>query len=95
MISLGDNKINAADILLIRSEDHYCHLFTAEQKYFERKRLIDIVDAIPNSYGLQIHRSYWIAHKHITGIRREGQKTLVITKDGQRFLLHENCVLSF
>ena len=45
--------------------------------------MIDIVDAIPNSFGMQIHRSYWIAHKYVTGIRREGQKTLVITKDGQ------------
>jgi len=83
MISFGDHKINAANILLIRSEDHYCHLQTADQKFFERKRLIDIVDTIPLSYGMQVHRSYWIAHKHVTGIKREGQKIMVITKDGQ------------
>ena len=83
MISFGDNRINAAQILLIQSEDHYCHLLTTGQKYFERRRLIDIIDTIPQSYGMRIHRSYWIAHKHVAGIRREGQKTLVITKDGQ------------
>lgn len=85
MVTFGEHKINASTILLIRSEDHYCHLHTANQKYFERKRLIDIIDTIPEAYGMQIHRSYWIAHKFVQGIKREGQKTLVVTKDDQTF----------
>jgi len=85
VVTFGEHKINASTILLIRSEDHYCHLHTANRKYFERKRLIDIIDTIPEAYGMQIHRSYWVAHKFVQGIKRDGQKTLVITKDGQKF----------
>lgn len=83
MIPFGTHNVSAQDILVIKSEDHYCHLQTAQKTFFERKRLIDIVNILPSTLGMQVHRSFWVAHKFVKGIRLEGQKTVVITKDGQ------------
>ena len=43
----------------------------------------DVVDRLPVQHGALIHRSDWITHKFVQGIKREGQKTLATTKDGR------------
>ena len=71
MIPFGTHNVSAQDILVIKSEDHYCHLQTAQKTFFERKRLIDIVNILPSTLGMQVHRSFWVAHKFVKGIRLE------------------------
>ena len=32
--------------------------------------------------GMQVHRSYWVAHRHITGIFRRDERTMVRVTGG-------------
>jgi DNA-binding LytR/AlgR family response regulator len=51
-------KIRTADILFIEVDEKYCYITTASKRYAVNMRLKNLVDDLPETDFLQIHRSY-------------------------------------
>ena len=67
------------DIVYITVSGHYINVVTTEGSCLILMRLADAVAALGDS-GLQVHRSYWVAHRHIVGVQRvDGRVMLRLT----------------
>lgn len=67
------------DIVYVSVSGHYIKVNTTEGSSLLLMRLSDAVGAL-GDMGLQVHRSYWVAHRHITGVlRRDGRMLLRLT----------------
>ena len=71
------------DIIYIKSEDHYVYVYTAAGFSLIRMRFSDAVAGLGES-GFQVHRSYWVAHRHIQELVNQDRKLLLrLTGDHQ------------
>ena len=50
--------------------DHYVEAFTTAGSTLVLMRFADAVAALEDAGGLRVHRSYWVAKKHVTGTAR-------------------------
>ena len=67
------------DIIYLRADDHYVHVHTSGGACLVRKRFANAVADL-GALGMQVHRSYWVAHRHmITTVRRDGRPVLRVT----------------
>ena len=64
------------DVIYANVSGHYLHVVTTAGTCLVLMRLSDAVWAL-GDLGLQVHRSYWVAHRHIDGVIRRGQRTLL------------------
>ncbi len=60
-IKLGSKVFSVDEIEMIRSEDHYLAIFTANRKDLVRARMSDSVAKLDIRYGVQVNRSTWVA----------------------------------
>ena len=68
------------DLVYLRMADHYVEAFTTAGSTLVLMRFADAVAALEDAGGLRVHRSYWVAKKHVTGTaRRNAQTTLCLT----------------
>ena len=67
------------DIVYITVSGHYIKVVTTEGCCLILMRLQDAIAAL-GEMGMQVHRSYWVAHRHIVGVqRRDGRMILRLT----------------
>ncbi|MDE0348814.1 MAG: LytTR family DNA-binding domain-containing protein [Gammaproteobacteria bacterium] len=64
------------DVIYANVSGHYLHVVTTAGTCLVLMRLSDAVLALGDA-GLQVHRSYWVAHRHIDGVIQRGQRTLL------------------
>ena len=64
------------DVVYLSVSGHYLNVVTTAGSCLVLMRLSDAVAAL-GDLGLQVHRSYWVAHRHVTGILRHGPRTVV------------------
>ena len=64
------------DVIYANVSGHYLHVVTTAGTCLVLMRLSDAVLAL-GDLGLQVHRSYWVAHRHIDGVIQRGQRTLL------------------
>ena len=69
------------DVLYLNVSGHYVNAVTAEGSGVILMRFADAVAEL-GDLGMQVHRSYWVAHRHITGIFRRDERTIVRLTDG-------------
>lgn len=62
------------DIVALEAEDHYLRVHTTLGSDLTLMRLSDAVAAIGPDLGLQVHRSWWVAHDAIREIVRTDQR---------------------
>ena len=55
------------DLVYLRMADHYVEAFTTAGSTLVLMRFADAVAALEDAGGLRVHRSYWVAKKHVTG----------------------------
>ena len=68
------------DLIYLRMADHYVEAFTTAGSTLVLMRFADAVAALEAAGGLRVHRSYWVAKKHVTGTaRRNARTTLRLT----------------
>ena len=68
------------DLVYLRMADHYVEAFTTSGSTLVLMRFADAVAALEGAGGLRVHRSYWVAKKHVTGTaRRNARTTLRLT----------------
>jgi DNA-binding LytR/AlgR family response regulator len=75
------SKLIGKDIIYIVSELHYVRVVTSKGETLVLHNLKDAIAELPSEYsGIQTHRSYWAASKHIKSIQdKNGQTSLVLS----------------
>ena len=67
------------DIIYLRADDHYVHVHTSDGSCLVRRRFASAVTDL-GALGVQVHRSYWVAHRHMRStVRRDGRTMLRVT----------------
>ena len=64
------------DLVYIKSEDHYLEVHTTVGSSLIKMRFSDAVAELGDS-GMQVHRSYWVARRHVSRSFRSGKRTLL------------------
>ncbi len=62
------------DVVYLNVSGHYLKVVTTAGSCLVLMRLSDAVAAL-GDLGMQVHRSYWVAHRHVTGVLQDGQRT--------------------
>jgi hypothetical protein len=75
------SKLIGTDIIYMMSELHYVRVVTSKGERLVLHNLKDAIAELPSEYsGIQTHRSYWAASKHIKSIQdKNGQTSLVLS----------------
>ena len=77
-------------VLMVTAEDHYLRLVLADgRRPLVLFRLGDALGELAVEDGLQVHRSAWVARRHVTGARREGRRWLLQLADGSEQAVSE------
>ena len=69
------------DVIYLNVSGHYVNAVTTEGSGVILMRFADAVAEL-GDVGIQVHRSYWVAHRHITGIFRRDERTMVRVTGG-------------
>lgn len=73
-------KVYVADLMFIKSEDHYLNLFLADgNNYFVRGKLKDIKEELPPNF-IQCHRSYIVNRNFV----KQQMATILLLLNGER-----------
>ena len=70
------------DIIYLMSELHYLRVVTTKGSTLVLYNLRDAVDELPADLGLQPHRSYWVAFRHLQRLVRRAGKAYLALSDG-------------
>jgi hypothetical protein len=75
------SKLIGTDIIYMMSELHYVRVVTSKGETLVLHNLKDAIAELPSEYsGIQTHRSYWAASKHIDSTKdKNGQTSLVLS----------------
>jgi hypothetical protein len=85
-IVISYQTIDLADLIWIKSEDHYLSIQTKDKRFMLRGKLSLVVDELDASLGMQINRSAWVAYKAIRSVdSQEGGKAELHLEDGTNF----------
>ena len=74
--------IDPDEIVYLKMDDHYVEVYTDSGSRLIRMRFADAVGDLGDR-GIQVHRSYWVAHGSMAGLRRRGNRTLLRLADGR------------
>jgi len=64
------------DVIYLNVSGHYVNAVTTQGAGVILMRFADAIAEL-DDMGLQVHRSYWVAHRHINAILRRDERTLV------------------
>jgi DNA-binding LytR/AlgR family response regulator len=70
------------DLLALEMEDHYLRIHTAIGSDLILLRLRDAIAELGEAAGLQVHRSWWVAHGAVQGSSRDGQRLNLVLRNG-------------
>ena len=69
------------DVVYVHVSGHYLDVVTTSGSAIVLMRLADVVPAL-GSRGMQVHRSYWVAYRHIRKLVRREYRMLLCLTDG-------------
>ena len=69
------------DVVYLSVSGHYVNAVTAEGAGVILMRFADAVAEL-GDMGMQVHRSYWVAHDHVTAVYRRDERTFVRVTGG-------------
>ena len=70
------------DLISLQAQDHYVEVKTTLGSELILIRLSDAIKELEAVNGLQVHRSWWVTHKHIVEQKRLQNKLHLILSDG-------------
>lgn len=70
------------ELLALGAEDHYLRVITPLGSDLILMRLSDALDELGDEAGMQVHRSWWVAHGGVEALRRDGGRTVLVLKNG-------------
>ena len=69
------------DLVFLKSEGRYVHVFTTAGSRRVTARFADMVAAL-GDFGVQVHRSYWVAFPHASELVKRDSQTLLRLPSG-------------
>lgn len=69
------------DVVYLKTRGHYLDIYTTTGSCSALMRFADAIDDL-DAIGLRVHRGYWVAHSHVTGLARHGQRRYLQLTDG-------------
>ena len=69
------------DLIYLKSEDHYVEVHTSVGSTLIKMRFADAVAEL-GEYGIQVHRSYWVATRHVRRLVKSGKRRMVRLNGG-------------
>ena len=69
------------DVIYLNVSGHYVNAVTTEGSGVILMRFADAVAEL-GDVGMQVHRSHWVAHRHVTGVFRRDERTMVRVTGG-------------
>lgn len=72
-----------SDIVYLKVDGHYIEVYTTQGSAVMLASLTDTVAALAGR-GMQVHRSYWVAHQHVLGVVRRDTRTMLRLTGGHR-----------
>ncbi len=70
------------DLIYLRTADHYVEAFTTAGSTLVLMRFVDAVAELEGAGGMQVHRSYWVAGRHVEGSARRRGRTVLRLSGG-------------
>jgi hypothetical protein len=70
------------DLLALTAEDHYLRVITGAGSDLILMRLSDALAELGEQAGLQVHRSWWVAHGAVAALSRDGGRLSVMLTNG-------------
>lgn len=70
-------------VLYLRMEDHYVRIRTEHGSRLEMGPLARVTSGLSGIEGLQVHRSWWVARRAITGVEKDGRNLRLKLVDGE------------
>lgn len=71
------------NIIAISSDLHYLHVYTTQGRALVLGNLRDIAAAL-DAEGMLVHRSHWVAHKHLQRVAIAGSEASCVMSNGLR-----------
>jgi hypothetical protein len=71
-------------LLRAEAQEHYVKLVGSTDTRMILYRFSDILRELPDTLGMQVHRSHWVANDAIVDVVRQGNNTRIETKDGMQ-----------
>lgn len=71
IVVLLGRSFRLADLRLISAEEHYVRIHTPTAQDLLRGRISDIEAQLPETHGLRVHRSHWVATRAVRGLNRQ------------------------
>ena len=65
-----------SDVIFLKSEDHYVHVRTSAGSALIKMRFAEAIAELGGA-GIQVHRSYWVAFRHMTGLTKRDRKLML------------------
>lgn len=62
-----------SDLIYIKAEKQYVNVVTSKGSTLLLCGFNQAIDSLPSNYGLKLHRSFWVARKHIHKIDKEAR----------------------
>jgi hypothetical protein len=69
-------------LLALKAEDHYLRAYAPEREELFLMRLRDAVGMLPDSAGVQVHRSWWVAKDAVARVARDGRTAVLTLSNG-------------
>ena len=70
------------DIVYLKVRSHYVNVVTTAGSRALLMRFADAVAELGDQ-GMQVHRSYWVARRHVVGIERRAERTVLLLTGGE------------
>ena len=80
-----------SDVLYLKASGHYIEAVTSAGSAIIMMRFTDAASEL-DTRGIRIHRSYWAAYQHITGLRRRDRRTLLCLTGGHELPISRSLV---
>lgn len=68
----------------LEMEDHHVRVHTARGSTLHLAAMRDVVEALGEARGLQVHRSWWVARDAVRGCEQDGRAVWLVLADGKR-----------
>ena len=69
--------------MYLKVRSHYVNVVTTAGSGALLMRFADAVAELGDQ-GMQVHRSYWVARRHVVGIERRAERTVLLLAGGEQ-----------
>lgn len=76
------DAIAASDVIALSAEEHYVRILTEDGAQLIHHPLGKAVAEMPDSLGIRVHRSWWVADRHVVNAQRGDRRWSVLLSCG-------------